>query len=83
MKVREIDFRSGIDGSKGRCIGKESWLKRGRQQIDRSAAWWVTMEATSKAIVGITWEGGGMDDHYRCSKIAALILDDRTSNGAL
>ncbi|RWW56844.1 hypothetical protein BHE74_00036411, partial [Ensete ventricosum] len=28
MKVRKIDFRSGIDGSKGRCLGKESWLKR-------------------------------------------------------
>ncbi|RZR88031.1 hypothetical protein BHM03_00015524 [Ensete ventricosum] len=83
MKVREIDFRSGIDGSKGRCIGKESWLKRGRQQIDGSAAWWATMEATSKAIVGIAWEGGGVDDSYRGSKIAALIPDDRTPEGAL
>ncbi|RWW03694.1 hypothetical protein GW17_00033124 [Ensete ventricosum] len=55
----------------------------GRQQIDRSAAWWATMEATSKAIVGIAWEGRGMDDSYRGSKIATLIPDDRTPEGAL
>ncbi|RWW03697.1 hypothetical protein GW17_00033123 [Ensete ventricosum] len=30
MKVREINFRSRINDSKGRCIGKESWLKRWR-----------------------------------------------------
>ncbi|RWV83662.1 hypothetical protein BHE74_00043165 [Ensete ventricosum] len=28
MKVRKIDFRFGMDGSKGRCLGKESWLIR-------------------------------------------------------
>ncbi|RWW59056.1 hypothetical protein BHE74_00034029 [Ensete ventricosum] len=56
---------------------------RGRQQIDGSAAWWATMEAMLKAIVGIAWEGGGVDDGYRGSKIAALIPDDRTPEGAL
>ncbi|RWW12608.1 hypothetical protein GW17_00023718 [Ensete ventricosum] len=55
----------------------------GRQQINGSAAWWATMEATSKAIVGIAWEGGGVDDGYRGSKIVALIPDDRTPEGAL
>ncbi|RZS18124.1 hypothetical protein BHM03_00050350 [Ensete ventricosum] len=56
---------------------------RGRQQIDGSTTWWVTMDATSKAIVGIAWEGGGVDGGYRGSKIAALIPDDRTPKGAL
>ncbi|RZS11018.1 hypothetical protein BHM03_00042296 [Ensete ventricosum] len=55
----------------------------GRQQIDGSAAWWGTMETTSKAIVGIAWEGGSMDDGYRGSTITALIPDDRTPDGAL
>ncbi|RZR96126.1 hypothetical protein BHM03_00025094, partial [Ensete ventricosum] len=58
-------------------------IKVGRQQIGRSTAWWAMMEATSKAIVRIAGEGGGMDDGYRGSKIAALILDDRTPKGAL
>ncbi|RZR80315.1 hypothetical protein BHM03_00006312 [Ensete ventricosum] len=54
-----------------------SRLKIGRQQIDGSVALWATMEVTSKAIMGIAWEGGGMDDGYRGSKIAALIPDDK------
>ncbi|RWW44250.1 hypothetical protein BHE74_00050006, partial [Ensete ventricosum] len=41
------------------------------------------VEAHVVAIVGIAWEGGGMDDGYRGSKIVALIPDDRTSDGAL
>ncbi|RWW87426.1 hypothetical protein BHE74_00003741 [Ensete ventricosum] len=49
----------------------------GRQQIDGSVALWATMEVTSKAIMGIAWEGEGMDDGYRGSKIAALIPDDK------
>ncbi|RZS23076.1 hypothetical protein BHM03_00055930 [Ensete ventricosum] len=54
-------------------------LGLGRQQINGSAIWW----ATSKAIVGIACEGGGMDDGYRGSNVAALIPDDRTPKGAL
>ncbi|RWW53721.1 hypothetical protein BHE74_00039761 [Ensete ventricosum] len=68
-----VQFVAGCD--------QDSW--QGRQQIDGSTAWWATMEATSKAIVGIAWEGGDVDDGYRGSKIAALISDDRTPEGAL
>ncbi|RRT61540.1 hypothetical protein B296_00006347 [Ensete ventricosum] len=62
MKVREIDFRSGIDGSKGRCIDKESWLKRGRQQIDGSVTWWVTVDGGNvKSNCGNCLEDGGAE----------------------
>ncbi|RRT35960.1 hypothetical protein B296_00028410 [Ensete ventricosum] len=41
------------------------------------------VEARIIAIVRIAWEGGGMDGGYRGSKIAALIPDDRSPDGAL
>ncbi|RWW56768.1 hypothetical protein BHE74_00036488 [Ensete ventricosum] len=62
---------------------KPSDVMTRRQQIDGFVAWWATMEATSKAIMGIAWEGGGMDDGYKGNKIATLIPDDRTPEGAL
>ncbi|RZR73021.1 hypothetical protein BHM03_00019165 [Ensete ventricosum] len=43
----------------------------------------IRVEAHVVAIVGVVWEGGGMDDGYRDSKIAALIPDDKTPDGAL
>ncbi|RWW04411.1 hypothetical protein GW17_00032360 [Ensete ventricosum] len=64
-----------------KIVGSKRLLRAtiGRQQINGSAIWW----ATSKAIVGIACEGGGMDDSYRGSNVAALIPDDRTPKGAL
>ncbi|RZS29026.1 hypothetical protein BHM03_00062694, partial [Ensete ventricosum] len=41
------------------------------------------VEAHVTTIMGIAWGGGGMDDNYRGSKIAALISDDRTPEGTL
>ncbi|RRT42514.1 hypothetical protein B296_00012132 [Ensete ventricosum] len=43
----------------------------------------IKVEARVAAIVGIACEGGGMDDSYRGSKVAALISNDRTPKGAL
>ncbi|RZR75951.1 hypothetical protein BHM03_00000536 [Ensete ventricosum] len=43
----------------------------------------IKVEARVVAIVEIAWEGGGMDDGYKSSKIAALIPYDKTPEGAL
>ncbi|RRT52462.1 hypothetical protein B296_00021476 [Ensete ventricosum] len=43
----------------------------------------IKVEVRIVAIMGIALEGGGVDDDYRGSKIAALIPYDRTPDGAL
>ncbi|RWV92861.1 hypothetical protein GW17_00044724 [Ensete ventricosum] len=49
--------------------------------FDLRLGWKV--EARVVAIVGIVWEGGGVDDGYRGSNIATLMPDDKTPEGAL
>ncbi|RWW90559.1 hypothetical protein BHE74_00000371 [Ensete ventricosum] len=71
------------------CRGGQRWYETivGHVHFDAgcdqgSCLGWK-IEARLAAIMEIAWKGGGDRDGSRGSKIAALILDDRTPEGAL
>ncbi|RWW85311.1 hypothetical protein BHE74_00006028 [Ensete ventricosum] len=56
MQFSKASSFASIASSDVIVYASRSVILRGRQQIDGSAAWWATVEATSKAIMGIAWK---------------------------